>query len=109
MKMIQTTINGITYDNSLIVAAYIYNQEQHGVNSWFSKIVNDSPYLTADQVSLAIDECFDWMILYGEYGETVPGKAGRLFFIYEDAKPMIKDIWDKLYNINTLKLENKNE
>jgi len=94
----KATINNITYDNSLIVATYVYDCQLKGDRVWFTKIVE---HLSLDkhQISHAIDECFDWGILYGEYGETIPGRGGRLLMVDEDAKLIIEPIWRNLYDI----------
>ncbi|MFA5760344.1 MAG: hypothetical protein WC877_01125 [Dehalococcoidales bacterium] len=95
----QTTIAGVTYDNSLIVACHVYDCQMKGERVWFTKIVENFKLLDKWQISHAIDECFDWGILYGEYGETVPGRGGRLLMVDHDAKMIIDPIWCKLYEI----------
>jgi hypothetical protein len=88
-----TTRNGQTVSNSLIVAAYIYDCEKAGERVWFSKIVSNLKTLDKYQISHAIDECFDWMILFGEYGETETGRAGRLLLIDHDARQTIAGLY----------------
>ena len=95
----QCVINGITYDNSLIVAAYVYDCQLKCERVWFTKIVENLKLLDKHQISHAIDECFDWGILYGEYGETIPGRGGRLLMVDHDAKMIIEPIWRKIYGV----------
>jgi len=87
------TLNGQTVSNSLIVAAYVYECEKSGERVWFSKIVSNLKILDKQQISHAIDECFDWMILFGEYGETEPGKAGRLLLVDHAARKTIAGLY----------------
>lgn len=88
-----TIIKGQKVSNSLIVAAYVHGCEKAGERVWFSKIVSNLKILDKHQISHAIDECFDWMILFGEYGETEPGRGGRLLLIDRDAKQTIAGIY----------------
>lgn len=93
----QTTIDNITYDNSLIVACYVYDCQVKNERVWFTKIVENLKILDKHQISRAIDECFDWMILFGEYSETSSGRGGYLLLVDRDAKFIIEPIWRKLY------------
>ena len=73
-------------DNVLIVADRIRRVQP----IWFSKLVEELPNLSPADISHSLDTLFDWGIIYGEYGETRPDHAGRLFKIYPEAEQMIE-------------------
>ena len=90
--------------NELKVATEIYevtNIKKEKV--WFGKLVtlftqesvNNS--ISKNTVSNSIDTLFDWGIIKAEYGPTDTGKAARLFMISNEAKPLIKDLYEKYW------------
>lgn len=81
---------GQLISNDLLVAIQIYRTQP---KCWFSKLAEDlSKTMDKHMVSRCLDTLFDWMIVYGEYGETFAGRGGRLLFIDENAEPMIKEL-----------------
>jgi len=81
----------------LIVACEIYRMTVvNGERVWFTKLVETlKDKMSKNVVSHAMDTLCDWMLIYGEYGETENGRAGRLFLIDDDHKHRIKDLYDK--------------
>jgi len=83
--------------NDLKVACKIYEFHLKGERVWFSKLVESlAGILTKNEVAHCICTLEDWMIIYGEYGKTAEGRAGRLILIDEDVGlPIIKDCYEK--------------
>ena len=81
---------GQLISNDLLVAIQIYRTQP---KCWFGKLAEDlSKTMDKHMVSHCLDTLFDWMIVFGEYGETSKGRGGRLLFIDENAEPMIKEL-----------------
>lgn len=75
--------------NDLLVAIQIYKSQP----SWFSKLVDEfKGILSESEISHCLDTLFDWGIIYGEYGETTPGRAGRLLKLTEDGVYIISEL-----------------
>lgn len=85
----------------LFVAMMIYHvTEVKKEPIWFSKLVELSKdYMDKITVSHSINTLCDWMIIYGEYGETEKGRAGRLWFIetHDGGVHTIKELYDKYW------------
>jgi predicted transcriptional regulator len=72
---------------------YYYNQLKEPI--WFTKLVKSlERHMDKTAVSCALDTLTDWMIIYGEYGETENGRAGYLWFVDNDA---IKELYEKYW------------
>lgn len=81
--------------SDLQVACEIYHLTQNGGRAWFSKLVETlEGTLDKHQISRAIDTLTDWMIIYGEYGETTKGRASYCYFIDKVAKRKIKELYE---------------
>lgn len=89
----------VSYD--LFVAMAIYHiTEVKKEPAWFSKIVDFvKDYVSKIDVSNAMDTLEDWSIIYGEYGHTEKGRAGRLYFIetHDGGDFRIKELYDKYW------------
>ena len=90
--------------NELKVAAEIYGCEIRGQKVWLGKLVdlldgktNKNKKISKNTISAAIDTLFDWGIIKAEYGATEKGRAGRLLMISNEAKPTIKDLYEKYW------------
>lgn len=77
----------------IAVAIQIYQSQP----CWFRKLVEDfEGILDKGAVSHSITTCCDWGIVEGYYGETTPGKAGRLFRITHWSVSMVEGVIDKV-------------
>ena len=84
--------------NELKVAAEIYGCEIQGQKVWLGKLVDRlNGRISKNTISAAIDTLFDWGIIKAEYGATEKGRAGRLLMISNEAKPTIKDLYEKYW------------
>jgi len=84
--------------NELKVAAEIYGCEIRGQKVWLGKLVDRlNGKISKNTISAAIDTLFDWGIIKAEYGATEKGRAGRLLMISNEAKPTIKDLYEKYW------------
>jgi len=94
--MVQEMKNPLS--NELKVAAEIYRCTESGEVVWLGKLIkNLSGKISKNTISAAIDTLFDWGIIKAEYGETENGRAGRLLMISNEAKPTIKDLYEKYW------------
>ena len=52
-------------------------------------------------ISQALDCLTDWMIIYGEYGETEKGRAGYLYFVdtHDGGDFRIKELYEKYWKV----------
>jgi hypothetical protein len=76
--------------NDLLLAIQIYRDQP---KAWFGKLAEElSGIMDKDEVSHSLDILFDWGIVFGEYGPTADGRAGRLLFIDESAEHIIKEL-----------------
>ena len=79
----------------LQVACEIYKAELNKESIWQQKLIsNFEGQIDEDKVKEAINTLFDWGILSAEYGETINGKAGRLYLISNSLKPTIKSLYE---------------
>jgi hypothetical protein len=90
--------------NELKVAVEIYGCEIQGQKVWLGKLgdlldgkTNKNKKISKNTISAAIDTLFDWGIIKAEYGATEKGRAGRLLMISNEAKPTIKDLYEKYW------------
>jgi len=84
--------------NELKVAAEIYSCEIQRQKVWLGKLVDRlNGKISKNTISAAIDTLFDWGIIKAEYGATEKGRAGRLLMISNEAKPTIKDLYEKYW------------
>ena len=87
--------------SELFVAMMIYHvTDIKKERVWFSKLVElVKDYMDKITVSHSINTLCDWMIIYGEYGETEKGRAGRLWFIetHDGGDYTIKELYDKYW------------
>ena len=103
MSRVSTEIKN-PLSNELKVAAEIYRCELQGQKVWLGKVVelldgitNPNKKISKNTISAAIDTLFDWGIIKAEYGATEKGRAGRLLMISNEAKPTIKDLYEKYW------------
>lgn len=67
------------------IACDIYSLQAAGKRIWERKLVDQwAGTYTREQVGRAVLTLFDWGIIGGEYGETTPGRVGRLLLIDDD-------------------------
>lgn len=89
-------------DIPLFVAMAIYHlTEVNKEPAHLQRIVEFvKDYVTKEDVWHAMDTLDDWMIIYGEYGPTGNGRAGRLHFIetHDGGDFRIKALHDKYWN-----------
>lgn len=89
-------------DKPLFVAMAIYHlTEVNKEPAHLSRIIEFvQNYVTKEDVWHAMDTLDDWMIIYGEYGSTGNGRAGRLHFIetHDGGDFRIKALHDKYWN-----------
>jgi hypothetical protein len=87
--------------SELFVAMMIYHvTEVKKERIWFTKLIDLlQDYMDKKVVSHAMDTLDDWMIIYGEYGATEKGHAGRLYYIdiHDGGDDMIKELYDKYW------------
>ena len=89
-------------DSYLKVACEIWHYNQLNEPIHFTKLV-DSLKLHMDKpiVSHALDTLEDWMIIYGEYGPTEKGRAGRLWYVdtHDGGDFRIRDLYEKHWKV----------
>ena len=80
----------------LRVAAEIYRyNEVLKKPIWFTKLCEVlKGEMTKGDVAHSINGLFDWLIVKGEYGETKPDWAGRVYFITSESKNNMKGIYE---------------
>jgi len=86
--------------DDLKVACEIWHYNVLKQPIWFSKLVESLSWCMDKQtVSHSIDTLCDWMIIYGEYGPTEKGRAGRLWFIdtHDDGDFRIRDLYEQYW------------
>jgi hypothetical protein len=86
--------------DDLKVACEIWHYQAKGERVWFTKLVDSLAWcMDKNTVSHSMDTLCDWMIMYGEYGATEKGRAGRLFFIdtHDDGDFRICDLYEKYW------------
>jgi hypothetical protein len=84
----------------LMVACEIYSLGLRNEKVWLSKLqTNLSGKVGKTKIGTCINTLFDWGILKAEYGPTDSGRAGRLLFISDDSKPLIKELYEKYWVI----------
>ncbi|MFA5407645.1 MAG: hypothetical protein WC343_02620 [Bacilli bacterium] len=84
--------------NEFKVACEIYKSSENNEVIWYTKLVeNLKGIISKNTISDALDTLFDWGIIKAEYGATERGRAGRLFMISNEAKPIIKDLYEKYW------------
>lgn len=87
--------------SELKVAAEIYACEIEHKPVWLGKLVERlTGKVSKNTISAAIDTLFDWGIIKAEYGPTEKGRAGRLLMISNEAKPLIKELYEKYWKDN---------
>lgn len=82
------------------VAAEIYEYNEKKEKVWFNKLVKSLQSKGGPSkatVAESLNSLFDWGIVKGEYGETEGGRAGRLLFITNESKDIIRDIDRKFW------------
>ena len=72
-----------TCDACLQVLMRIQELNSEDSPAWFTRLCKDLPTLKKQDVLHAINTLTDWVFIYGEYGETEKGRAGRIYFIDE--------------------------
>ncbi len=85
--------------NDLKVACEIfYFNEELKRPVWFGKLVESlKGEISKNTISNSIDSLFDWGVIKGEYGPTTPGRASRLLYISNEAKPVIKELFERYW------------
>jgi hypothetical protein len=86
--------------DDLKVACEIWHYHTIGERVWFTKLVSSLAWcMDKKTVSDSMDTLCDWGIMYGEYGETEKGRAGRLFLIdtHDDGDFRIRDLYEKYW------------
>jgi predicted transcriptional regulator len=67
---------------------------------WFNKLVKSLGAKGGPSkatIAKSLNALFDWGIIKGEYGETEKGNAGRLLFVTNENKGLIRDIYEKYW------------
>jgi predicted transcriptional regulator len=86
-----------------MVACEIVKLRENGETVWLSKLVETMDKKPSDKrlskatIARAITTLFDWGIVKGEYGETSPGRAGRLLLICNEAESLVFDLYTKYW------------
>jgi predicted transcriptional regulator len=86
-----------------MVACEIIKLRESGQKAWFSKLVETMDKKPAEKrlskatISRAINSLFDWGIVKGEYGETSPGRGGRLLLISNEAEKLVFDLYSRYW------------
>jgi len=84
--------------NEFKVAAEIYHCQVNHEVVWYGKLVERlAGVVSKNTISNAIETLFDWGIIKAEFGETETGRAGRLLMISNEAKPLIKELYEKYW------------
>jgi len=86
-----------------MVACEIIKLRESDEKAWFSKLVETMDKKSADKrlskatISRALNSLFDWGIVKGEYGETSPGRGGRLLLISNEAEKLVFDLYTRYW------------
>jgi len=80
------------------MAAEIYHCQVNHEVVWYGKLVERlAGVVSKNTISNAIETLFDWGIIKAEFGETETGRAGRLLMISNEARPLIKELYEKYW------------
>jgi hypothetical protein len=84
----------------LKVACEIWHYNTLGEPVWLGKLVDSLSWcMDKHAISQSLDILFDWVIIYGEYGATENGRAGRLFFVdtHDGGDYRIRDLYEQYW------------
>jgi hypothetical protein len=88
--------------SELKVACEIWHYNQLNEPIHFTKLVESmAKYMDKQTVSHALDTLCDWMIIYGEYGPTEKGRAGRVWYVdtHDGGDYRIRDLYEKYWKV----------
>lgn len=91
-----------TLSPELKVACEIWHYNQLNEPIWFTKLVLSlEKHMDKKAVSHALDTLCDWMIIYGEYGETENGRASYLWYVdtHDGGDFRIRDLYEKCWKV----------
>lgn len=86
--------------NELIVACEIWHYNSINQPIWFTKLVeNLKEHMDKQTVSAALDTLEDWLIAFSEYGPTLEGHVGRVWFIdtHDNGDFRIRDLYEECW------------
>jgi len=84
--------------SEFMVACEIKRLHKKGEKVWYNKLLDTmDKKLSKMTISKAINTLFDWGIIKGEYGETTPGRAGRLLLISNEAENLVDELYEKYW------------
>ena len=89
-----------TLSSELKVACEIWHYNRLNEPIWFTKLVSSlEKHMDKKVVSHALDTLTDWMIIYGEYGPTEKGRAGRVWYVdtHDGGDFRIRDLYEKYW------------
>jgi hypothetical protein len=96
-------MNKSPLSSELKVACEIYHYNLLNEPIWFDKLSGSlSSAMNKKKVSTSIDTLFDWGIIKAEYGETVPGRSGRLLIVTNESEDLVRDLYKKYWKENRL-------
>ena len=78
-----------------VVALKMLEFEENGERIWFSKLVKSFDKIqeiSRETVAKSLNTLEDWLLIGSEYGETIPGHAGRLYYLTEEGEEKILEI-----------------
>jgi hypothetical protein len=91
-----------TLSSELKVACEIWHYNTLNEPIWFTKLINNlAPHMDKHAVSHALDTLTDWMIIYGEYGPTEKGRAGRVWYVdtHDGGDFRIRDLYEQYWRV----------
>jgi hypothetical protein len=86
--------------NDLKVACEIWHYNQKKEPIWFSKLVESLGWcMDKYEVSHAMNTLEDWLIIFGEYGATSEGRAGRVWYVdtHDGGDYRIRNLYEKYW------------
>jgi hypothetical protein len=86
----------------LKVACEIWHYNVLDEPIWFGKLVTSMvKHVDKIIVSHALDTLEDWVIIYGEHGETEKGHAGRIWYVdtHDEGDFWTRDLYEKYWKV----------
>jgi hypothetical protein len=90
------------------VACEIYRGNERKEPVWLQKLVKNLYHkIDKKDIERVINTLFDWGVIRAEYGYIEKGKKGRLYFIANEAKDVVKSLYEHYWETTADKKKQK--